>query len=205
MNAVVKICGIRTVESAQAAVAAGADYLGLNFSPSSKRLVDPKVAKDIVTDSFVDLPIVGIFQNAQISYVNELVELLELDYVQLHGQENMDYIRQMKTKVIKVVDLSKDKSLDQVISDLQTYTVDYFLIDREVQGIGEIVDLEKASIIAEKYPVFFAGGLNSENVGDIIRTVRPYGVDVASGIETDGKEDYEKMKLFVEVAKGVEL
>lgn len=205
MSVKVKICGIRTIDAAKVAVAAGVDYLGLNFVPTSKRYISKQQAKEIVNVSAVNIPIVGIFQNENIDVVNNLIDEVGLDFAQLHGDEDMEYIKKIKTKVIKAFRLAANNTADDIIEEMKKYSVDYFLIDREVQGQGGIVDLEKAQVIAKNFPVFFAGGLNPENVAEIINTVKPFGVDVAGGIETNGIEDLNKIKEFIKNAKGAQL
>jgi len=188
----VKICGIRTVEAAQAAIEAGADYLGFNFVPSSRRFIESRQALEIINKVKGKVKIVGVFQNAEITMVNQLVKQLDLDFVQLHGQENPEYIRHIQSKLIKVINSFKE---------IDSYTVDYFLLDRVKQGEGEMVNVEEAILIVSKYRIFLAGGLTPENVTGAVRKIQPFGVDVARGIETNGKQDIEKIKAFIRNAK----
>jgi len=182
MRIKVKICGIRTIEAAKAAIDAGADFLGFNFVPTSKRFIDPQKALEIINSIGGQVKIVGVFQNALVGNVIQIASNLGLDFVQLHGYENNNYIKALKTPVIKSI-----TTYDQP----QSIKADYFILDRVRRGEGEMVDLEKGAQLAFKLPLFFAGGLNSENVLEVVTKVRPFAVDVAGGVETDGVQDLE--------------
>lgn len=188
----VKICGIRTLEAAQAAIEAGADYLGFNFVPSSRRFIEPNLAARIINKMTGKAKIVGVFQNADVAAVNQIVRQLGLDFVQLHGQKSPEYVRRVHSKLIKAI---------ASFNETKSYSVDYFLIDRVEQGEGEMVNVDEAIAIANKYPIFLAGGLTPENVASAVKKIQPFAVDVASGIETNGKQDIEKIKAFIRNAK----
>lgn len=192
MNIKVKICGIRSLEIAEAAIMAGADFLGFNFVPASKRYISPSDAAKIIRVIERKVKIVGIFQNARINEVNKIASGLELDYIQLHGNENNEYINKVGLPVIKFITLD-----DQP----EKIRADYFLLDRPKREKGKMVDLEKAHILAASFPLFYAGGLTPDNVSMVIKRVTPFAVDVASGIETNGIQDINKIKEFVKNAK----
>ncbi|MBU0999794.1 phosphoribosylanthranilate isomerase [Patescibacteria group bacterium] len=194
MKVKVKICGIRCIKAAKVAVGEGADFLGFNFVPTSKRYIDPALAAKIINLVEGRIKIVGIFQNAESVYVNDIASKLGLNFVQLHGNENAEYINQIKVAVIKTIN---------VYNQLQKLNVDYFLLDRVKQGEGKMVDLKKGTQVASKVRLFLAGGLTPDNVAGLIKTVKPFAVDVAGGIETDGKEDLNKIKAFIKNAKEV--
>lgn len=189
----VKICGIRSFEAAQAAVETGADFLGFNFVPTSKRYILPSIAEKIISKVKGKPQIVGVFQNAPIKLVNDLVSVLGLDFVQLHGNENNEYINKVSIPVIKYITMNHQ---------INSIKAAYFLLDRTKRGTGKMVNLKKAADLAYRFHIFYAGGLNPQNVADIIRQVKPFAVDVASGIETDGIQDIKKIRLFIENAKG---
>lgn len=193
MTVRVKICGIRTMESAVVAADAGADFLGFIFVAASKRLIDPTHALPIINAVRDRAQIVGVFQNNDIAYVNDFVEKLKLDMVQLHGNESAAYIQQMHVPVIKTITSPKDA---------HTVRVAYLLFDRKTQGMGARVDATDAKTVAATCPLFFAGGLTPENVEQIIADVHPFGVDVAGGIETNGIPDTNKIQAFIRAAKG---
>ncbi|MDE2025207.1 MAG: phosphoribosylanthranilate isomerase, partial [Patescibacteria group bacterium] len=117
----VKICGIRRLESAEAAVNAGADFLGFNFVNESPRFVNPIAAKKIIEKVHHRAEIVGVFKDMPAQEINELVHYLKLHYVQLHGNENPTFVGKIKTKVMKAVSLSADISLDDTIPILKAY------------------------------------------------------------------------------------
>lgn len=190
----VKICGIRTEKAAKVAIKSGADFLGFNFVNSSKRYIDPKLAKKIIKTVKGKAKLVGVFQNAPISEVNNLAAKLDLDLVQLHGTEDDKYISKVKLPVIKSVTAS---------SKPNGIPAKYLLIDREKRGEGSLVDPKKAKQFTLKYQIFLAGGLTAGNVSESIQRVQPFAVDVAGGIETNGVQDMNKIKDFIKNAKGV--
>lgn len=242
-NVKVKICGIRSLESAQVAINAGADFLGFNFVKSSKRYIEPERAKEIINviarsrqltetkqsrhekidigsetigiasgrniDLRNDVAMVGVFQNQLVDEVNKIAEELNLDYVQLHGEEDEFYIQKFIRPVIKKINskyfLSLKGNFELRIKNLGIKTIihnsEFLILDREVQGQGDMVDLDQAVKIADAYSIFIAGGLTPENVASVVKKVKPFAVDVAAGIETNGKEDREKIKRFIYNAK----
>jgi phosphoribosylanthranilate isomerase len=210
----VKICGIKDLGSAEVAVEAGTDYVGFNFVKSSRRYIEPKDALKIAKKIRGKVMTVGVFQNEDYGRVNEVAQLLGLDFVQLHGDEDEGYVARVKRKVIKKFSIYNfpnkgtrffKPSQFTVKSQFLNANLAYLLLDREVQGLGETVDLEKAREIAERIPVFLAGGLKPDNVGEIVRKVRPFAVDVAGGVEIDGKKDAGKMREFIKNVKGENL
>lgn len=193
MKTKIKICGIKTVEEAQMCIEAGVDFIGLNFVPSSKRRISEDMAKRIILSFSGKIQFVGVFQDQNKAYINHVVQNLHLDFVQLHGEESPYYCDEIDCQVIKTISARKTDS----------YSVAYFLVDREEQGKGKMVSLEYAKNMARQYPIFLAGGLNPENVGGIVAGVAPFAVDVAGGVETNGKKDSEKIIAFVKNARGV--
>lgn len=187
----VKICGVRTLDAAKAATAAGADFLGFNFVPGSKRYIDPKIAEKIINSIGGKIKIVGVFQDSEKTFVNKIATDLGLDLVQLHGTEDNGYVNKIKMPVIKAI---------QINDNPKAIEAAYFLLDRPGRK-GKGVNLEKAAQIAARFDLFFAGGLNPDNVENVIKRVQPFAVDVAGGIETDGKQDIEKIKAFIKNAK----
>src|SRR3989344_3416960 len=131
MNVHVKICGIETKKDAEIAIQNGADFIGLNFVPTSKRRISLARAKKIIkilNRSVVK--IVGVFQNESIVKVNKVSQELHLDYVQLHGSESPQYCDQISTKIIKVFSLKLDFDSDEILQSMREYQIDYFLLDR---------------------------------------------------------------------------
>jgi phosphoribosylanthranilate isomerase len=198
----IKICGIRSDMAARTAIYAGAKFLGFNFVPGSKRRVSPEIAKQIIDQFKAQVKIVGVFQNQDIEEVKEIAETLDLDYVQLHGEEDPAYAQEIGRPIIKVLQLESEFDITQVLKEMNKFKTDLFLLDRKKQGKGKLLDPKHLSIIAKEKQIFVAGGLTPENVAEVVRLVRPFGVDVAGGIETNRIEDTEKIKSFIERAKG---
>lgn len=194
MNVKVKICGTRSSKAAKAAIEHGADFLGFNFVTSSKRYIDPSQALKIISSIRGKTKLIGVFQNAEVNYVNRIASNLKLDFVQLHGNENNDYINKVGIPVIK--SFTVDDQAEKIKAD-------YLLLDRIKRGEGKLVDFDRAAKLALNFPLFYAGGLNPDNVAEVIRKVKPFAVDVAGGVETNGVQDIQKIKLFIENAKEV--
>lgn len=197
----VKICGVRDLKSAQASIEAGADFLGFNFVKTSRHFINPVKAKKIIYELGImnqelQIKFVGVFQNNPFTEVNKIAKDLGLDYVQLHGEEDKQYLNKITYPIIKKLNDGKKPIL---------HPSDFMLLDRKVQGQGEMIDLEKAKELAKQYKIFFSGGLTPESVSNITLKVKPFAVDVAGGIETDGKQDLKKIKEFITNAKEVVL
>lgn len=188
----IKICGVKTLDAAKVATEEGADFLGFNFVPTSKRYITPADAKEIINIVKGKVKVVGVFKDADIKQVNDVALSLGLDFVQLHGNENNAYINNVSVPVIKVI--KADDQIDNLIAA-------YVLLDRVKQGEGEMVDFKKAANLTAKTKLFYAGGLTPDNVAGIIKKVKPFAVDVASGIETDDKQDINKIRSFIKNAK----
>ena len=201
MRVKVKICGIRTLEAAKAAISAGADFLGFNFVPSSPRYITPEHSFEIISHLPKNVKIVGVFANDKKEIIIDLIKKLQLDFVQLHGDENPKKCNFTHLAgVIKAFRLDPKFNDREFIDMVSVYDVDYIMVDRKING--EMLDFYRVQRVARAYRIFLAGGLTSENVKDTIRIVRPYAVDVASSVETNGKEDLEKIKIFIRNAKG---
>lgn len=201
----VKICGINNYEITKACVEYGADFLGFNFVPISKRFIEPELAREIINKLSKSVVKVGVFMDAAVKEVNNLVRYLKLDYIQLHGNESPKYLDKIKNAgKIKTFSLPSNFDVEKTIQKLKKYTVDYFLLDREKQGSGRFLNLEKAGKLSEKFPLILAGGLTVENISHIIRIAQPQVVDVAGGVEINGKKDKEKIRRFIEMVKRYE-
>lgn len=203
MKPKVKICGIRSQESVQTAIDGGADFLGFNFVSTSKRYISPLRAKHIITSVSSSISCVGVFQNSSVEEILSIVNDLHLDYVQLHGNESPNFCEDLSefTKIIKTISLPSDFDVKNTEKMMEKYQVAYFLLDRMDRGRGEMLDPQKAEELNKKFPLFYAGGLNPKNVFSLVKEASPYGVDVAGGIETDGKENMQKIRQFIKNAK----
>lgn len=206
----VKICGLTNLEDALAAVEAGADLLGFIFAPISPRYVEPERAKDIIeaikAASASPPSFVGVFVDETLARVREMMAFCGLNYVQLHGQEEPGYVRSLFPYAIKALRVWGRASLEALAS----YQAVAYLLDTyhpgKHGGSGATFDWELA-VAAKAYgPIILAGGLTPHNVADAVRQVRPYAVDVASGVEVrPGKKDHRKVRQFIQEVQEVQL
>jgi phosphoribosylanthranilate isomerase len=197
----IKVCGITSLEDGRAAVAAGADGLGFIFVEESPRLVEPDMVRAI-TDTlppFVDS--IGVFRDAEIEVVEELISYCRLTLVQLHGSESPDYCKRLSCPVIKsfaVHDRSDSEELAAYAEVVNGYLLDTYHKDL-AGGTGMVFDWKLIEQIKPPGPVILAGGLNPENVGEAIKQVKPFAVDVNSGVEYQpGRKDTDKLKSFAD-------
>jgi phosphoribosylanthranilate isomerase len=201
VSVVVKICGIRTVADARAAVDAGADLIGLNFVPSSPRALDADVARE-VAGAVRGTPLVGVFADAERTEVTRIADRVGLAGLQFHGDESPAYCRGWPQFTIKAL---RARPGDDLTARAAAYDTTYLLLDSFVAGTagGTGVALDPAA--ATGLPaarLFVAGGLRAGSVADVVRRLRPYGVDVASGVErTPGVKDHDQIQEFVRRAK----
>ena len=212
----VKICGIGTPEDACTAAEAGADFIGMVFVPERHRRISPESAREIV-DAVrgLDGPsprMVGLFADQPLDEVNDIVAHCGLDAVQLCGQENVEYASGVDCEVIKVVHVPVSYRAPDDVPALAERVREYadadclVTLDRLVEGIqggtGQSFNLDVAASVARRGCSFLlAGGLTPANVGRVISMVRPWGVDVSSGVETIGKKDRRKIQRFVSGAR----
>ena len=206
----VKICGITNAEDATAAAALGADALGFVFYKKSPRYVAPAVAKHIIASLPPFVVAVGLFVNEDLKVVRDVYDECGLALAQLHGDEPASYCLELARPVLKAVRL-KDRASLLALAELQGRAgVRGFILDtysdQAYGGTGLTTDWNLAAEAARTSRVLLAGGLTPENVGEAVCTVRPYGVDVSSGVETaPGKKDHEKIRAFIEAARVVSL
>lgn len=200
----IKICGLKRVQDIEYANQLKPDYVGFVFS-SSKRMVNKETAKMLVERLDRDIKSVGVFVNEKIDFVCEIATFLDLDVVQLHGDENEFYIERLK----QIADIETWKALRVKMSEvlnLET-NADKILIEGFVKGVyggtGVSFDWHLIENFEFKKPLILAGGLNILNVEAGIKKVGPYAVDVSSGVETDGYKDFKKMKEFVEKVRSL--
>lgn len=205
MNTKVKICGIRSLKAAQVALDEGADFLGLVFVPNHRHTINSAVAKSISKNLKGKIDLVGLFQNQPLDEILQTIKEYYLDYVQLHGDEVPDFINQINVKVIKTFRLPGDFDAEKTKKNMELYKVAYYLLDRVRTGEGAMLNLEKSYFLSKQFPLMFAGGLNPKNVASVVSKVKPQVVDVATGIETAGEQDLEKIRLFIKNAKGAKV
>ena len=202
----IKICGITNVEDAKVAVAAGADALGFVMYRKSPRFVEPAVVKAIVAGLPPFMLPVGVFVNEEPARVRTLMDECGLALAQLHGDETAPYCQDLGRPVLKALRL-KDRGTFLALAEfsgranVRGFLIDAFS-DQAYGGTGQTVDWGLAQEVAQSMPVVLAGGLTPVNVAEAITRVRPYGVDVSSGVElSPGKKDHKKVKDFIRAAR----
>ena len=205
MNVKVKICGITNVPDARAAAEAGADMIGLMFYEKSPRHVTLSAAAEIARSVSPFVLKVGVFVNPSEDLVMRAIAECGLSMLQFHGDEPPDFCTQFGLMSVKAFRIRGAESL----AEISQYQTDAFLLDSfsaaTLGGSGETFNWDLAAE-AQKFgrPIFLAGGLTPENVGDAVRKVQPFAVDVSSGVESaPGKKDHAKVKAFVAAAKSV--
>jgi phosphoribosylanthranilate isomerase len=209
----VKICGIRDKTHALAAVEAGADFIGLVFAPS-RRQVSPQKALPLVEvlRGLRSRPaVVGVFVNAAAQEVNHIADYCQLDWVQLSGDETWQYCQELKKAIIKVIHVSSGQKTDEILADIETgYQLLpekelVCLLDSRVGGAyggtGQVFNWQLAREVSARFPVMIAGGLTPANVGQLVREVQPWGVDVSTGVESNGLKDASKIRAFVKAVR----
>ena len=208
----IKICGIREEVHALAAVEAGADFVGFVFAPT-RRQVSPAKAREIVDTvkkSSSAIKPVGVFVDTPASEVNRIADFCCLDWVQLSGNESWEYCRQIARPIIKAIRIGqqlREEINAELTVGLKTLSPQRFitLLDSQVEGkyggTGITFNWRLAQQVAKEFSVITAGGLNPENVAQAIEIATPWGVDVSSGVETDGTKDIAKIKAFIEAVR----
>jgi phosphoribosylanthranilate isomerase len=203
VSVTVKICGITNLEDALVAVEAGADALGFIFYEKSPRYVTPDIAGAIIRQLPPHITRVGVFVNAPADRVWDTANRCGLSLLQFHGDEPPEFCLQfalMSMKAFRVRD-------ESVFDDLRRYPTDAWLLDAYspagLGGTGETFNWDLA-VRANQLgrPIFLAGGLTPENVAEAVARVRPFGVDVSSGVEAaPGRKDHAKVRAFIQAAK----
>ena len=202
MKPFVKICGVTTIDDALACVDAGADAIGFNFWPQSKRYIAVAEAALIAKRLPAQLRTVGVFVNPEPDEVERAFAAGAIDLAQLHGDESPEFCARFAGRYLKAFRL-RDRASLQKLAD---YRCDLVLVDADSSGYGgsgQRADVALATEAAAARRVILAGGLTPDNVADAIAAVHPYGVDVAGGVEREpGVKDWIKVAAFVARAKG---
>lgn len=209
----VKICGITNIEDALNAVNLGADLLGFVFFNKSPRHISPANAKNIIQSLPKTVNKVGVFVNASEKVVKKIVKTCELDYVQLHGDEDPSFCQKLSgsgKKKLKVIKAFRIKDADS-LKDIASYNVEAYLLDaydkKVLGGSGKNFNWNLVSRIKNlDLSIILSGGLNPKNVKKAIKKLKPYAVDVSSGVEKSAeKKDYRLMKDFILAVKEASL
>ena len=200
----IKICGITNVADARAAAEAGADALGFMFYAPSKRAIEPVATGEIIRSLSPSVAKVGVFVNPTADFVRSAVAASGTDMLQFHGDETPEFCAQFGLPFMKAFRIKDRTSLDEC----RKFPGCAWLLDSYAEGAqggtGVVFDWNLALEAKQLNPkVILAGGLKVENVADAVRRVRPYGLDVSSGVESaPGRKDSEKVRRFIEAARG---
>jgi phosphoribosylanthranilate isomerase len=197
----VKICGITNLKDAAAAAEMGADMIGFIFAKSQRR-ISPEKAAEIIRRLEGNILKVGVFVDETGGTVEKTAKFCGLDFVQLHGNETREYANRLSLPFIKAFKVSDES----VVREIQRFRAEISLLDAYVPGIsggtGKRIDMQILKEAVKNGKVLVAGGLNPENVAEVISRVHPFGVDVSSGVEySPGKKNYTKMERFIMEAK----
>ena len=201
-NIKVKICGIKDSESALVAEENGADYIGLVFCKKSKRCLSINQAKKIIFDLKKKISVVALFSNDEESHIKSVINNLNIDIIQFHGDEIDSDCIKYNLPYIKGISASNNKlnNLDEEFPNAKAFILDSHS-DDGLGGTGRTFDWSNSTFETAK-PIMIAGGLNCDNVEDAIEVFLPYGVDVSSGVESDdGKKNLSLIKKFICKAK----
>ncbi|MDP2753406.1 MAG: phosphoribosylanthranilate isomerase [Nitrospirota bacterium] len=204
MQVKVKICGITNLDDAMAAVDFGADALGFVFFKESPRYISLDNAAAIIKKLPSFTTTIGVFVNEKPDQIEKIIDLTRIDIVQLHGNEppEMCNVSRRLIKAIRVKSLESLDPLNNYKDRVSAFLLDTFTPDI-LGGTGQIFNWDIAIYAKQFGRIILAGGLKPDNIADAVRRVKPYGVDVSSGVESKkGKKDHKKMKLFIEKAKG---
>lgn len=202
----VKICGVKRVEDAKAAALAGAGFLGFVFAPS-KRRITPEQAREIIGALRAeghDVKAVGVFVDETPEEMNRIAAFCGLDYVQLSGNEPEETAEQLHVPVIRALHVRPEDTPETLRERIRAARGDILLLDTaragQFGGTGQTFDWTLVTGLDR--PFLLAGGLHDANVREAIAAVRAWGVDVSSGVETEGEKDREKIARFVAAARG---
>lgn len=217
----IKICGIQTLPDALAAIEAGADLLGFNFYPKSPRYITPESCAEITAilrKKHPAITLVGVFVNRPIHEIRATLQTALLHLAQLHGDEPPEMLAELQPHAFKALRLKSDAGTDWKTDNRISGFIHYFgsqsapppapalLVDAAAPGLyggsGQIANWSAAAELSKQFPLLLAGGLTPENVAEAIRAVQPWGVDVASGVESaPGVKDPAKMQAFAQAVR----
>ena len=199
----VKICGITRAEDADAAVAAGAGAIGFVFWPESPRFIDPYRARAITSRLPPFVTAVGVFVNQPVEHVSSVASLVRLGAVQLHGDEPPEYATRIAAPVIKAVPVGAG---DDPLAAWPPAVMCLLDVHDPVTrgGTGRTIDWAAAARIAAARRILLAGGLTPDNVAEAVALVRPFGIDVSSGVEqAPGVKDHQRLRALFEAIDGI--
>jgi phosphoribosylanthranilate isomerase len=198
----IKLCGLSRPQDIEAANRLRPDYIGFIFAPKSRRYVSPQRAAELRALLDPSIQAVGVFVREEPETIAALLRAGTIDVAQLHGGEDEDYIAALRARTGKPLIQAFRVDTQEDVQRAGKSSADLVLLDAGTGGTGTCFDW--SLIQSLKRPYFLAGGLGVENVADAVKTLRPYAVDVSSGIETDGVKDPQKMTDFVRAVRAAD-
>ena len=201
----VKICGITNIDDALLAVDLGASAVGFVFWRNSSRYVEPYKAKDIVAKLPCDVSAIGVFVDPLESEIRGVVDEVGLTAIQLHGDETPMFYRALPFRTIKALSVTGKETVSEALAIPANVMVLLDANDKILRGgTGKTTDWEVASQIASRRRVFLAGGITARNAARAIATVRPYGIDISSGVESSpGLKDCSRLREFFKAVESL--
>ena len=205
----VKICGIQNKETLLCCEQNNVEFFGMIFYPKSPRNISIENARSLQrTSKNLNINGVGVFVDKDINELKEIIKLLDLRFIQLHGSEDMLYIKNLKNtgvKIIKSISISNKNDLDKILiyEDVDYFLFDYKPLKNELPGgNAKSFNWEILKSLRTNKPWFLSGGINSKNIGKILKDVNPFGVDLSSGVEKElGNKDNHIINNFIEKLK----
>lgn len=201
----IKICGITNLEDAIMAVELGADALGFIFTPKSQRFITADRAEKIISQLPPFIKTVGVFVNQPAEEIKKILKRSKFDLVQLHGNESSTFCNNFNQKILKAIHVKNKNDLFKMTE----YKVSAFVLDTKVEGMfggtGKTFNWDIAIEAKKLGPVILSGGLSPNNVAEAVEKVKPYAVDVATGVEVQpGIKDPDKLSMFIKAVRNLE-
>ncbi|TDT71867.1 phosphoribosylanthranilate isomerase [Hypnocyclicus thermotrophus] len=197
----IKICGIRRKEDIDIINKYNPDYIGIIFYPKSKRYIKPNIIAPFLNNLNPNIKKVGVFVNETFDTVNEISNICNLDIIQLHGNEDIEYIKNIKKTVWKALSV-KNKNIKKQMEIYKKY-VEIILLDNGKGGTGKTFNWKYAKNLSENYKIALAGGININNVKEAIKIVNPSIIDISSGVEINSYKDEEKIKNIINLIRNI--
>ena len=208
----IKICGLKLKNDFEFVASLNVDYAGIIFVENVKRQISTTEAEKISdTMNKISNPpkLVGLFADQKLEYIKKIYHRYGLDYVQLCGSENEEFLNELDIPFIKQIKLKNDINFKQIFNQIEfvksiggLVSIDTYK-EGHYGGSGKLINLSDAKKIINKYKVFLSGGLNSDNITNIIETINPWAVDVSSGVELNNKKNMSKIEKFVNNVRSV--
>lgn len=203
----IKICGITKIQEIKDINKLRPDYIGFVFS-ESKRKISKEEAIELLASLNNEIKVVGVFRNEKVDFVSEVLNYTSIKIVQLHGSEDNEYIETLKNKVRKKIEVWKAIAIidEKSTKEINSFKVENILLDSGTPGEGKRFTLKELGDFKDFNKVFIAGGINEENIEEVIKSMNPRGIDVSSGAEKINEngvriKSYEKMKKIIDSVK----